>query len=183
MKLVKKITLSTFLLLGVMNLGFSQNSNALIGLAFKSTPVKVIGAVGALGGGGLAAYGYATAATVGTLGGVFGGLILTGYGAIIAGIGLVVLDDQRIIDIGFQSIDPNKPELYKGFSREQVEKYNSELDQLNSIRQTIISESNSEPDTKDAEILWSNYSKYISSDTFKLAQMNASNFIKAIGNK
>lgn len=183
MKFIKKMSIATLLLMGVINLGFSQNSNALIGLAFKSTPVKVIGAVGAIGGGGLAAYGYATAATVGTLSSVFGGLILTGYGAIIAGIGLVVLDDHQIVDIGFQPIDPNKPEYYKGFTKNQVEQYNSELDQLNSIRQTIISESNSEPDTKDAEVLWKEYSQYISNDTFKLAQKNAGDFLRVIGNQ
>ena len=180
MKMIKKITATTAILMGLMNIGFAQDSNALIGLAFKSTPVKVIGAVGAIGGGGLAVYGYATAATIGTLSGAFGGLILTGYGAIIAGIGLVILDEKQIADIEFKAIDVSRPDLYFGFTKDQVDTYNSELERLNSIRQTIISESNKEPDTKDAEELWKKYSVYISRDTFAIAQKNAEGFLKAI---
>jgi hypothetical protein len=180
MKSMKKFLIMTTLILGVMNTGLAQNSHALIGLAFKSKPVKVVGAVGAVGGSMIAVWGYTTALTATNLGVLLAGAIWTGYGVIIGGVGLVILDDKNISDIEFKALDANRPESYVGFTREQVETYNSELAQLNSIRQTMIAESSDEADTADAEVLWKKYSAYLSNDTVQIAQKNAAQFLSAI---
>ncbi len=180
MKKIKKIIISAAIIMTIMSTGLAEESHALIGLAFRSKPVKVIGAVGLAGGAVVGIYGYATALTAADLGAVLGGAILTGYGAIIAGVGLVILDEKQIADIEFQPIDVGRSELYQGFSRQQVETYNSELAQLNSIRQTMIAESNELGDTADAETLWKNYSQYLSKDTVLIAQKNAARFLEAI---
>lgn len=166
--------------MSIMSTGFAKESHALIGLAFRSKPVKVIGAVGAGGGAIIGVYGYVTAVTATNIGAVLVGSIITGYGIIIAGVGVVILDDKNISDIEFKAIDSNKPESYLGFTRAQVETYNSELAQLNSIRQTMIAESNDQEDTADAEVLWKTYSSFLSKDTVKIAEHNAAQFLNAI---
>lgn len=180
MKKMKKIVVMAAVIMGIMTTGFAKDSHALIGLAFKSKPVKIIGGVGAGLGVGVGLYGYGVAVTTASLGGVIAGAVLISYGIVIAGVGLVILDEKNISDIEFKAIDPNRPEYYTGFTREQVETYNSELAQLNSIRQTMIAESDNTADTSDAEALWKIYSGYLSSDTVKIAEQNAANFLTAI---
>lgn len=180
MKNIKKIVVMAAVIMSIMSTGFAKESHALIGLAFKSKPVKVIGGVGAGLGVGLGVYGYATAVTTASLGGVIVGAVFMYYGVIVAGVGLVILDEKNISDIEFKAIDVNRPEYYTGFSREQVETYNNELAQLNSIRQTMIAESNDTADTSDAEALWKIYSSYLSPATVKIAEQNAANFLTMI---
>jgi len=180
MKKLKKIVTLSAVLLAISTAGFSQNSHALIGVIFKSKPVKVVGAVGSIGGGLISILAYNAAINATTIGVAISGALYTGFGMIIAGVGLIILDDHRIADIEFKAIDPNQPDLYAGFSRQQVETYNAELDQLNAIRQTMIAETSDEANTADAEDLWKKYSTLLSKDTVEIAQRNAANFLRAI---
>jgi hypothetical protein len=180
MKRIKKIITAAAVIMAIMSTGFAKDSHALIGLAFKSKPVKVVGAVGAGVGLGMGLIGFSTAATTTSLGAFIVGATFMYYGLIVAGVGLVILDEKNISDIEFKAIDPNRPEYYLGFTREQVETYNSELAQLNSIRQTMIAESNDTADTSDAEALWKIYSGYLNPNTVKIAEQNAANFLQVI---
>ncbi len=177
---MKKIMILSVLMMSILSTGFANDSHALIGMAFRSKPVKVVGAIGVGAGTFTGVYGFATLATTANFGTAIGGAVLTGYGIIFAAIGLVILDEKQISDIEFRAIDVQKPEFYRGFTRAQVETYNSELAQLNSIRQTMIAESSDIEDTADAEALWKKYSTYLSNDTVQIAQKNAADFLAVI---
>jgi hypothetical protein len=97
MKKLKKIVTVAAVIMAIMSTGFAKDSHALIGLAFKSKPVKVIGGVGLGAGAVIGIYGYATALTTATLGGVIAGSVITAYGIIIAGVGLVILDEKKYL--------------------------------------------------------------------------------------
>ena len=186
--MMKRILMFTAMVMGIMNFTTTQQAHAIFGLAFKSKPVKIVGAVGMSSGLVLGTIGFATAVTaattattaVGAVVTVAAGIVTVYVGAALVGIGLIILDENKIADIEFKAVDPNHPESYPGFSREQVEVYNSELAQLNSIRQTMIAESNDEADTADAEVLWKEYAQYLNPSTVAIAEYNAAMFLKAI---
>lgn len=159
----------------------SPRSEALVGLIFKKKIVKVIGGIGALGGATLGVSGLAVAtSSTATLGSAIGGAILIVYGIALGGIGLIILDDDTLADVEFRKISLDNPVDYEGFSAAEVEIYNSEIDLLNSIRQSIIAEVDESEDTAGAEKLWLQYADNLSPETFEIAKAQAKKFVEAL---
>jgi hypothetical protein len=156
---------------------YSQSANALVGVIFKNKMVKTIGSIGAIGGGGLAGVSYAVALTTSSFGTAFTGALFTALGVVAGGVGLILLDDNEIADIEFRKINIANEEEYAGFDIKEVLIYNSEVDLLNSVRQTILSEITDSDDTTEAELLWEEYSSSLSPETYEIAQAKAKVFV------
>lgn len=159
---------------------YTPKADALVGLIFKSRAAKTVGGIAALSG--------VTGAGVSLAVGVAGQNLATAVvailgvyaGGILAGIGLVILDDNTIADIEFKSLNLSDKIQFRGFSVEEAQIYNSELSLLNSIRKTISIEVSDSEDTADAEALWLEYSDYLSPATFEIAKVQAAQFFKAL---
>ena len=152
---------------------YSPKSEALVGLIFKNKIVKTIGAVGSIGGGTVAVGAMIFADS-------WTGLMIFVGGVFTGGLGLVILDDNELADIEFRKISIEDPASYKGFTVADVETYNSEIELLNSIRQTIVSEVSDSDNTEDAEMLWLEYSESLSPATFNIAKAKAREFVEAL---
>lgn len=178
-------SLFSLMLVGVLTITtlYSPKSEALVGVIFKKKVVKVIGGIGAIGGTTIGVSGLAMATgSSATLGSAIVGAIFIAYGIAIGGVGLIILDDGTLADIEFTKIDVNNSEQYinLGLTKSQVEVYNSELEMLNSIRQTIISEVDESDNTDQAEKLWLQYADNISAETFEVAKAQAKLFVEAL---
>jgi hypothetical protein len=178
---MKRVLCSLVLSVSLLSAAFyTPKSDALIGVIFKNKVVKTIGGIGALVGGTAATTGLVFAATTTSLGVAILGAVAMVYGGALAGIGLIVLDDNTLADIEFQSLNLKKTSEFEGFSVEEAETYNEELPLLNAIRKTIASEVEDTENTEDAEALWLEYSENLSPATFEIAKFKASQFLKAI---
>jgi len=176
---MKKIVTSLVLVLTITTSTlYSPKADALVGLIFKSKVVKVIGAVGGIGGGVLATGGLITGLVSSSAG--WGAIFAIVYGTAIGGLGLVILDDNELADIEFREIDLQDTEDYIGFTAEEVEIYNSEIELLNSVRQTIVSEVSVSENTEDAEVLWNEYAEVLNPVTFEIAKAKARAFVEAL---
>ncbi len=163
-----------------LQLTYVPRSEALIGLIFKSRIVKTIGGIGAIGGGAVTGIGLISAGSAGNVGSLIVGAGLAYWGLILGGIGIIILDENKVADIEFRSIDVARPQDYVGFSRSDVEIYNSEVELLNAVRQRIMKEVGEEGDTADAERLWMKYEHYMSPETFAIAKAKAKKFVEAL---
>lgn len=159
---------------------YTPKADALVGVIFKYKTVKTIGGIGALVGGVGATAGLIFASTTTSLSAALGGIIIMVYGGALAGIGLIVLDDNSIADIEFQSLDLNNKAEFEGFSVEQAAIYNAELSLLNAIRKTIMSEVEETENTADAEELWLDYASNLSPETFEIAKHKAAQFLRSL---
>lgn len=170
-------SISTLLLVAVLSVTtmYSPKADALVGMVFKNKIIKTIGGIGALGGGAVAG----TSLVVGA-GSSWGALVAFVYGSAFGIIGLVILDDNTLADIEFRAIDESNPEAYQGFTLAEAQTYNNELELLNTIRQTIISEVSDNDSTEEAEQLWLEYSEALSPATFEIAQEKAKVFLQAL---
>lgn len=145
-----------------------MKAEALVGAIFAHRTVKTVGAVGAIGGGVITGTGIIGAMVTSGTWNALGWMVVALGGAGIAGIGLIILDDDSVLDIEFKPIDLNQQELF--VTKEEIAIYNSEIDLLNMIRKTIISETDEEENTDDAEVRWLEYSDYLHPATFRVAQ-------------
>jgi len=174
-------TLTSFILLLTITTSslYSPRADALVGWIFKSKVVKVIGGVGAIGGG-VMTTGALVTAVVSSTGGGLGALLVFVYGSAITGLGLIILDDNELADIEFRKIELQNTEDYLGFSAKDVAIYNSEIELLNAVRQTIVSEVSESESTEDAEALWLEYADVLNPVTFEIAKAKAKAFVEAL---
>ena len=180
----KKLTtlMMAFAIFFTMNVTTATKAEALVGFAFKSKVVKTIGGIGTGAGVGVFGIGLLIAkfgaATMSNLGAAIVTLI---YGPIIAAIGLVILDDNTVVDLEYQPIDLLNTEAHSNFSLEEIQMYNAELEELNAVRKTIQSEVSAEgKDLEQAKTLWENYSQALHPSTIKVAEKNAAEFINTL---
>lgn len=156
---------------------FAPKSEALIGLLVKKKVVKVIGGIGLAAGGVGVVSGVATISTATTLSSALGGVIFIYLGAIAGGIGLVILDDNTVVDMEFNQVTK---ELAPDFSEYDIAIYNSELEELNAIRKTIQAEVGENDTMEKAKDLWLDYSQVLSPETVAIAQDQVLKFSKNV---
>ncbi len=178
---MKKILLGTVLTTSLLASNFiAPKADALIGVIFKNRIVKTIGGIGAIGGGTLGLYGAGIAySSTATLGSAIAGAVFIAYGIVLGGIGVIILDD-KVSDIEFKKFDLDRPDLFGNFTLEEIQIYNSEIEQLNAIRQTISAEVSETEDTKDAEDLWNHYAPSLHPTTFEIAKAQAKEFVESL---
>lgn len=162
------------------NIVTSQNSHALVGFIFKSKVVKVIGGIGAGAGASLFTVGFVAGSTASNVGTLIWSVFAMVYGPAIAGVGLIILDDNTVVDLEFQEIN-SESEDFRDYTSLEIETYNAELEELNAIRKTIQLEVADDAKTiDDAADLWKYYSEVLSPATIKIAEAKAAKFIEEI---
>ena len=178
---MRKKLLSVFMAFAIFfmsQLMTSRKSEALVGYAFKSKVVRTIGGIGI--GAGATTFGIGLIiATVGSgwsaLGWAFITLI---YGPVIAALGLIVLDDNTVVDLEYQPIDLLDTKAHSDFSLETIQMYNAEVEELNAIRKTVqneLVEKSNDPEA--AKKLWDDYSQSLHPFTVQVAEKKAAEFI------
>lgn len=179
---MKKLLTTSLIMLTLISTSlYSPKADALVGYIFKKKIVKVMGGIGAIGGGVMSLTGYIAATSAGASAGtVISGAIFYAGGLAFGALGLIILDDNELADIEFTRIDLDNSDQYIGFSKEEVEIYNAELGLLNTIRQTIVSEVSTSDNTDEAEQLWMEYSENLSEATFEIAKAKAKIFVEAL---
>lgn len=178
---MKSKLLTFFMALSVFCVGTfitTQKSHALIGHYLKSRSLRTFGNIAA----GTGTLTYGTAITIsGTYGApsvvvasqMFIPLVIA---PIVVGLGLVLLDDQTVTSIDFLPITQNQFDQY---SLEEIEIYNSELEELNAIKDSIEQEIENKDD-QFARNLWKSYSHNLHPATIKIAQEQALRLVKKV---
>lgn len=178
-------------LFGTSSLIVPQKADAAVGYLFKSKTLKSFGAITAkrVGKYGLTTFG------IGAVGAIAAGAVhnegifyfsaiyglINGYVALLGvGLGLIILDDNTVTGIDFLPIK-NGSKIALKYTSEEVETYNSELDELNAIKDTLSEDLFEIKDYKDyGSKIWEDYSQVLSPATVKIAEDQAFEFVKKL---
>ena len=159
----------------------STNSEAAIGLLFKQRAIISFGSIAAKTGGvaiGAGIVGLPVLCAIECT----GLPLLSGFSILFGGyaalFGLVILDDNTVMSLNYLPIDENHPD-YKKYGAEMIEVYNSEVEELNAIKDTLEEELEfSKYPIKEGVTLWEEYSNYLSPETVEIAQDQAARLFK-----
>lgn len=179
MKRFYSAALAVMLLIGTLS--YSPKAEAAVGLILKNRTTLIISAISAglsgisagiaaLGGGAVAGGGVLLIPTLP----IWGSLGFVVFGAL----GIILLDDNTVLEMSYSPIDVNQPELYRGLSLEEVEVYNSEVEELNAIKKTIQAEITDESSVDDLNALWNSYKNFLSPETVKVAEYKATQVLE-----
>lgn len=166
-----------------------KSANAATGLLFRSQTLKSFGAITAKRSGrfGLRTVGVAAVGVTGAIlfksegifyiSAFFG--IINGYASLLGmGLGLIILDDHTVTGIDYLAISEKNP-LSRNYTQEEIATYNSELEELNAIKDTLAEELQEIKDYQSyGAKLWENYSEVLSPATVKIAEDQAYDFVK-----
>jgi hypothetical protein len=163
-------------------------SQAIIGLIARKKVVTIIGGATLAGGGVITAGSliWASTATASNIGQAFAVAILAAYGivggAIIGGIGLIILDDPRAVtDLSFEALHLERDATRLGVTAAQIQAYNDEREELNAIRKQILAHA---PDLgftlEQARDEWNHYKRAVSQDAFLVASKVAESFFQSV---
>lgn len=145
-----------------------KNSHAVVGLLIKSSTTKTVGGVVAVGGLGVAVLsGRIIAEGWTALGYALSGLML-------AGIGLLVLDESQSAEVVYRKV-----QTVHGFSAADIATYNSEIEELNAIHQTVEAQLRADS-SLDAVDLWNEYKNQLSPATIKLAAYHGKRLLESL---
>lgn len=158
MRIITIAFLSCFLLIS-----HTPNASAAVGLAIKNRTVRVVGAVVTAAGAGSLAISSLIASTIGSYTAV-GFAILS---VPVALTGFVILDEKNA-DLKFGQISEEKARLLK-VTREEVAVYNSEVEELNVVKEMIESRVTEKSKQAVIDRLWQEYKDTLSPETLKVA--------------
>lgn len=147
----------------------ATKTHAVVGWIVKSPTVKSVGGVVMAGGLAFSVIG-GRAASDGwvALGNFLGGLM-------VAGLGLIILDDQQAAEAQFSSLPFNYPK----FTADEIKIYNNELEELNAIHQTVTQALEMDPNA-DTKELWLAYGEVLSPITMKIAAYNGERLLRSM---
>lgn len=168
-----------------------QRADAAIGYLFKSKTLKSFGAISAkrIGKYGLTTFGIGAAGAIAAgavhnegifyFSAIYG--LINGYVALLGvGLGLIILDDNTVAGIDYLPIKNDSREALK-YTSEEVETYNSELDELNAIKDTLSEDLHNVEDYKEyGSKIWEEYSQVLSTATVEIAEDQALEFMKKL---
>lgn len=153
---------------------YTPKSNAAIGLIAKAKVIKTVGGITAATGGGIGVGSIIFARITGNLGGVILGSLGLYVAAFTAGIGLVILDDKTIAELSFDKVYIGD---FENLTEHELMIYNSEIQMLNSIKETIASELPDNTTIEESGRAWEAYSGMLSSETMKVAAKVSKRFL------
>lgn len=162
---MKKLMNSLVLSLALLVVS-TQKSHAVVGLLLGNPIVSAVGGLATLGG-------YAV--TTHNSGDIASNLRHGFFGLIVAVVGITLLGETQKAEIEFTAIQDSSK-----FTAEELAVYNSELEELNAINQTIAAEATAHPKTVDVEALWNEYGAVLSPETLKVASYTSYKLIKAL---
>ena len=178
MKTIKFQVVALAVLLGFSTMTLAPRpAHAIIGLAATAVAVRTAGGITLLTGGVITGASLIYVATVGaaTLGEAIGAAVFAAMGIAIgtvtAGIGLILLDGEQGTLV-FQTVDTTQPDLYlpAGVNALQVTIYNTEVEELNSARETIDAElTRTNGSVDDAKAMWESYKPRFAPETIEVA--------------
>ena len=165
-----------------------QRSEAIIAIAARNSNVGVISGLSLIGGtsAGVAAAVYLAVNTVGGLSVALSSVTLGSSifigAAIMAGLGLLVLDGSGQGALGFKALDPAKDAARLGVSVQAIETYNLELDELNVLSQSVeqdLTSGSGAANLEKSKNLWESYAVALQPETLEVAKKVASGFVDA----
>jgi hypothetical protein len=145
----------------------TQKSEALVGIVIKSRTTKTIGGVITAVSGVTAFTTIVVANSAGTFLSYSAALGLMIFSIPGVAIGLVVLDEKNG-DLHFSELDPEKASLLT-VSSDELNIYNSEVEELNVIKEEIESRVTNELTDAEVGALWIDFGKGLSPETMKVA--------------
>jgi hypothetical protein len=176
MKRLLSLVLS-FCILYTATLPIAQKSEAVVGLLIRNRTTAVVGGLTAGSGIIFSSIIYGAAVSSGATGlaalqvAIYA-TIFVSLGWTAAVLGIVVLDDKSVNDFKFLPLDNRD-------NHDAINVYNSEIDQLNAIKERIEYEYDQNPKI-DTKSLWNEYAQSLSPETFSVAQAIADGFVKQL---
>ncbi len=146
-------------------ISLTQKSEALVGVLIKSRTTKTIGGVITAVSGVTALTTIAIVNSGATFYSAAIGLVIFSIPGV--AIGLVVLDEKNG-ELHFSELDPGKASLLT-VSSEELSIYNSEVEELNVIKEEIESRVTNELTDAEVGALWVDFAKGLSPETLKVA--------------
>ena len=134
-------------------------ANAVVGLVVGAPVVMAVGGLIAVGGPSLGL----VLDELHPTGGMSGLTNFTLFIFLAVPLGMLILDEEQESELHFSHL-----ERLAGFSNQELAIYHSELDELNAINQTIVSELSANQ-AIDAKALWTDYGSALSPETLKIA--------------
>lgn len=161
---MKQLT-AFFLVFSLLFVSIPQKSHAIVGIAIKDKTTRTIGGI-ITAVSGVTAIGTITALSVtGTY--FTGALTLILFSIPGAAIGLVVLDEKNA-DLKFRPLTEDKA-LLLGISNDDLEIFNSEVDELNAIKAEVESQVTDKLSDEEIALMWSDYAQSLSPETMTVA--------------
>lgn len=139
-------------------------ADALVGLAISSRTAKSVGGLMSVAGAGSVATGITLTAIFGN---AYAFLALSVLGATTGIIGIVVLDEKSA-ELKFSALDPEKAKML-GISEKDLQIFNSEIEELNVVKEDIESRMTKKTTEKEVIELWKVGQEYLAPETLQVA--------------
>jgi hypothetical protein len=159
-----KFLTSLLLALSLLAVSIPKNSEAAVGLIISSRSTRVVGGVMSVGG--VGAVGAAIVANA-LLGNSYLMLGVAALGVVGAGVGLIVLDEKNA-DLKFIEIFPDLASQL-GISEEDMKIYNTQIGDLNFVKDMIESQVTDKVTDEEIKYLWDEYQVVLAPETMQVA--------------
>lgn len=179
----KILSIALIVVISFSNSMLSMNkANAIVGVFIRNSTLKTFGQMTVHTGGAMTYTGIPLSYTIGTtttLTQVPNTIFTIGlFGIAVLFFGLIVLDNNNVININFNPITEESYD-YSHYTKSEINIYNDELEELNAIKNTIQDElEQNEIASSNQNNLWITYSVNLSPETVKIAQNKAKNFLE-----
>jgi len=169
---MKKI-ISLILVMCFLSISFTPKAEATVGLIIDSKATRVVaGITGATSLGII----FGSAAFNAIFGNSYTALALTGFSILGVFIGMVILDEKNP-ELTFQILSNTAAEKL-GLTNLDVDIYNSEIEELNTIKEIIESQVSDNASHVEITRLWNQYKENLSPETMKVASKIAERILQ-----
>ena len=158
---MKKFTAS-LLVFSLLFVSIPQKSHALVGIAIKNSKTRTIGEI-VTAVSGVSFIGSFLA--IGTESAIAGYIFISSMPGM--ALGLVILDEKEA-DVKFKPLSNDKANLL-GLNEDELEVYNSEVDELNAVTEEIEAQVSEKVSNEEIAQLWSEYGRSLSPETMNVA--------------
>ena len=157
-----RVFLASLLCLSIF-IGNTPKAEAVVAIAIKNRTVRTVGGVVTAAG----VSGVTISAIVANVTGSYSAIGLMILSVPVAIVGLVILDEKNA-DLKFSQLPLNKARVL-AVSPEDIAIYNTEVEELNVVKETIESRVSAKSTEADIDYLWSEYKDTLSPETLKVA--------------
>ena len=157
-----RVFLASLLCLSIF-IGNTPKAEAVVAIAIKNRTVRTVGGVVTAAG----VSGVTISAIVANVTGSYSAIGLMILSVPVAIVGLVILDEKNA-DLKFSQLPLNKARVL-AVSPEDIAIYNTEVEELNVVKETIESRVSDKSTEADIDYLWSEYKDTLSPETLKVA--------------
>ena len=159
-----------FILAMILSIGIfianTPKADALVGVVIRQRTVRVVGGVVAASGVGALAAGFLLASSQATAGAAIGLAFLSFP---VMALGLVILDEKNA-DLKFSELSDEKAKKL-GIAADELYAYNSEVEELNLVKEVIESQVTNKTSNEEINGLWQEYKDSLSPETLKVAAL------------